>query len=86
MSFKEALQKLGIEKYSDRIFNSNSHGELFHLQDYIDLAKLLKKEDTWFPDWFEAIVKGAEKNWGRPESIFQHVKKELYLQIQRQLK
>ena len=33
MNFEEALKKLDIEEYEERIINSNSHGELFHLQD-----------------------------------------------------
>ena len=74
MNFKESLQKLGIEKYADRIYNSNSRGELFHLQDYFILADTLKDEDkTWFSEWFEAVVKKAEEKWKRPESIFQHI-------------
>ena len=72
MEFKEALQKLGIERYSYRIFNSNSHGELFHLQDYIYLAEELK-DTLWFSDWFDFLVGYAEENWERPESVFQHV-------------
>lgn len=72
MEFKEALKKLGIEKYGERIFNGNSHGELFHLYDYISLAENI--EDTeWFPEWFDTIIKHAEDNWKRPESVFQHV-------------
>lgn len=74
MNFKEAIKKLRIEKYEERIFNSNSHGELFHLQQYITLAKSINIEDeTWFAKWFECIVKEAEENWERPESIFQHI-------------
>ena len=74
MNFKEALQKLGIEKYSDRIFNSNSHGELFHLEQYIVLADHFE-DLSWFPEWFELIVEMAEANWDRPESVFQHIGK-----------
>lgn len=72
MNFKKALQILGIEKYGERIFNSNSHGEMFHLQDYFLLAKHIGKTD-WFAEWFECMVKQAEENWDRPESIFQHI-------------
>lgn len=81
MEFKESLQILGIEKYSERIFNSNSHGELFHLADYIYLSELLGKTD-WFSDWFEDIIKQAEKKWDRPESVFQHIIKLLKCQIE----
>ena len=75
MEFKEALEKLGIEDYGDRIFKSNSHGELFHLQQYIVLATELDNEEKWFREWFENIVKFAEKEWSRPESVFQHIDK-----------
>ena len=44
MTFKEALEYLGIEEYSERIFNSNSHGELFHLVDYIKTAEYIKQQ------------------------------------------
>ena len=72
--FKKALQTLEIEKYYERIFNSNSHGELFHLLDYILLAEIFNNE-KWFAEWFEEVVKYAEKNWKRPESVFQHIPK-----------
>jgi len=71
-TFKEALQKLGIEEYSERIYNSNSNGELFHLSDYVLLAKYVS-DDKQFAEWFKKIVKIAEQEWQRPESIFQHI-------------
>ena len=77
MNFNEALKVLGIEDYAERIFNSNSHGELFHLHQYIQLANLLKEDTGWFRGWFEETVKWAEENWQRPESIFQHILKTL---------
>ena len=78
MSFKEALKILNIEEYGDRIFRSNSHGELFHCMDYILLAGTLKEDAGWFRSWFEAVIEWAEKNWDRPESVFQHIIK-IYL-------
>ncbi len=80
MDFKEALQILGIEKYAERILNSNSHGELFHLPQYFMLAETLKNAE-WFAEWFEDIVKQAEEKWNRPESIFQHISKILKEQL-----
>lgn len=74
MSFKEALKKLNIEDYGERIFNSNSHGELFHLMDYILLAQSLS-DASWFREWFVAVVAQAEQEWKRPESVFQHITK-----------
>ena len=71
MKFKEALQKLGIEEYAERIFSSNSHGELFHLQDYFLMADHFEK--STFAPIFKAIVKEAEETWERPESVFQHI-------------
>ena len=85
MNFKESLQILGIEKYQERIFNSNSHGELFHLIDYIALAGILKDKKD-FSEWFEITVEYAEKNWKRPESVFQHIPKLLKEFIIKQLK
>jgi len=77
MTFKEALKKLNIEDYGERIFNSNSHGELFHCQDYIMLAQLSDDPAwlTFFRPWFEEVVRWAEETWRRPESIFQHIPK-----------
>jgi len=81
MSFTEALKILNIEDYRDRIFNSNSHGELFHLQDYITVAQLVQKEGdiNKFREWFVELIKWAEDNWKRPESVFQHIIKCLYM-------
>ena len=74
MTFKEALNKLGIPEYEERIFKSNSHGELFHLNDYILIATTF--EDTsWFRGFFDIVVKDAESRWERPESVFQHITK-----------
>jgi len=73
MTFKEALKKLNIEDYGERILNSNSHGELFYLADYIEFAKL--DDVSWFRVCFEAAIKMAEKQWVRPESVFQHIPK-----------
>ena len=74
MNFDEALKKLGIEDYSERIFHSNSHGELFHLMDYVCLAQSLEEyEPGAFREWFDGVVKQAEETWNRPESIFQHI-------------
>lgn len=74
MNLQEALKTLGIEQYAKRIVNSNSHGELFHLQQYFVLAETLGETD-WFADWFKEVVKLAEENWERPESVFQHIDK-----------
>ena len=81
MEFNESLQILGIEKYSDRILNSNSHGELLHLADYICIAETLGKTD-WFAKWFEYVVEQAEREWKRPESVFQHIAKLLKDEIE----
>jgi hypothetical protein len=72
MNFDEALKKLGIEEYKERIFNSNSNGELFHCYDYIMLAEVIE-DSIGFAEWFRAIVKIAEEKWSRPESVFQHI-------------
>ena len=75
-SFGECLEILGIEEFRERIFHSNSYGELFHLADYYHIAKMvddgiLEKES--FSSWVKELVQFAEKEWKRPESIFQHV-------------
>ena len=72
MNFEQALKKLGIEDYSDRIFNSNSHGELLHLADYCLIAECVEDKKS-FRDWFEETVNLAEEQWERPESVFQHI-------------
>ena len=74
ITFEDALKKLGVEDYSDRIFNSNSGGELFHLSHYVMMALYLKNTE-WFRVLFVEIVEMAEKEWERPESIFQHIPK-----------
>lgn len=72
ITFEEALDKLNIVDYKERILHSNSHGELMHLMDYVYIAQSL--EDTsWFREWFERVLAWAEQTWERPESIFQHI-------------
>lgn len=73
MSFNEALKILNIEDYSDKIFNSNSKGELTHLQQYISLAEILENNSSWFRPWFEETVNWTNENWERPESVYQHI-------------
>ena len=76
MTFNESIKKLGIESFGERIFNSNSHGELFHLTDYINLANHYNNSACiGFRAWFELTVEKAEKTWDRPESVFQHIPK-----------
>lgn len=74
MSFTDALRKLNIEDFKQRIMNSNSHGELFHIYDYLMIAKTGSDDNMdWFREWFVGVVTWAEKNWERPESVFQHI-------------
>ena len=75
MTFGEALKALNIEDFGERIFNSNSHGELFHLVQYSHLVEILEKMGQLdeFRGWFLRLVEMAESEWDRPESIFQHV-------------
>lgn len=73
MSFLDALKKLDIEDYGERIWSSNSHGELLHIADYVDFARM--NDVSGFRKWFVGVVAWAEKEWERPESIFQHIPK-----------
>lgn len=73
MTIKEALQKLNIEDYGRRIFSSNSHGELSHLAQYVNIAEHLGENCFKFRVWFIDVVEQAEKSWQRPESVFQHI-------------
>lgn len=72
MSFQDALKKLNIEDYGERIYNSNSRGELFHISDYIFFAQSFD-DTSWFREWFVKVVEMAERDWKRPESVFQHI-------------
>ena len=77
MTFKEALKILKIEDYGERIFNSNSRGELSHLYVYGQYAQMTKEagqeDGTMFRKLFVSAVEKAEKTWERPESVFQHL-------------
>lgn len=74
MDFEQALERLNIQDYKHRILGSNSHGELFHTLDYIEIAEIFEGHDaSVFREWFESIVVFAEKNWSCPEHVFQHV-------------
>jgi len=78
MNFHEAIEMLGIEKYRHKILTSNSHGELFHLQQYVEIAEAFKDDKRFllsFPKWFDAVVKAAEEKWERPQSVYQHILK-----------
>lgn len=78
MTFGQALDKLNIRDYQEAIFHSNSHGELFHIYDYIELAIRIPDNDTaWFRPAFLKIVEDA-KSWKRPQSIYQHVLKAIF--------
>ena len=72
MNFNEALKKLNIEDYGDRIWHSNSHGELMHIADYVTAAERIGDDASWFRPIFLLCVERA-KAWGRPESCFQHM-------------
>jgi hypothetical protein len=72
MTFDEALEKLGISEYKQRIIHSNSHGELFNTHQYYSLAMLPLDKEV-FSEWFRKVVKYAEEHWQRPESVFQHI-------------
>lgn len=85
MNFNKALETLGIEEYRNRILHSNSHGELFYLEQYSTIAEILGKTE-WFKEWFESIVEQAEEYWDRPESVFQHIHKILVEQITKHIK
>ena len=79
MSFEDALEYLKIPEFRDRIFYSNSHGELFHIMEYLTVAKTYKEHNATdedlegFREFFLGMVKYAEENWERPESVFQHL-------------
>jgi hypothetical protein len=72
LTFETSLKILNIEDYKDAILNSNSHGELFHITDYIILASVLKDKCPWFKEWFLKILEYS-KLQDRPESVFQHI-------------
>jgi hypothetical protein len=76
ISFKDAVKILGIEDYSERIWNSHSCGELFHIYKYIRLATIIKDSPSAlivFKKHFEEAVQIANKEWQRPQSVFQHI-------------
>ena len=73
MTFKQALKKLNIEDYGERIWHSNSHGELMHIWDYISMAQNIEGDAKWFRPLFEMCVKWTAENWSRPESCYQHM-------------
>lgn len=72
MTFDEALEKLDIVDYKERICNSNSRGELFHLAQYIQIATTIE-DVSWFREFFIAVVDMANETWERPESVYQHI-------------
>lgn len=86
MKFRQALEVLDILEYGDRIWNSHSKGDLFHIQSYIDLAIYInsienKQEQkavvAIFKKNFVAFVNYAYNKWKRPQSVYQHVVEEV---------
>ena len=76
MKFEEVCEKLGIGKYAERIYNSHSRGELHFLQDYYQILEVAEENEGFakvFPEWFEEVVASAEKEWQRPDTVFQHI-------------
>ncbi len=73
MTFEEALKVLDIEDYKKQIFESNSKGELFHLMDYVCLARGFQENPKFFRKWFIEVVEATKKEWKRPESVYQHI-------------
>ncbi len=76
MNFLEALKVLDLEEYEQRITHSNSHGELFHIHDYIHVAQQVEHDPELTKKVSEHIrsaVVYAKEHWQRPESIFQHL-------------
>lgn len=77
MKFVDALKLLNIEDFKDRIWNSNSRGELFYIAEYVILSQRIEAQNpeslSSFRNWFIGVVEYAEKNWERPESVFQHI-------------
>ena len=73
MGINEALDILDIADYYPRIYGSNSHGELTHLEDYVIIAEAIGQDAEWFRPWFRSTVALAEARWDRPESVFQHI-------------
>ena len=81
MTFTEALKVLGIEDYAERIWKCNSHGELFHIEQYIQLVEevLYDVEDkSWFRPWFESVLKKLNND----QLVFQKMLEILKYQLQ----
>lgn len=80
VTLDDVLKFLDIEEFKEEIFRSNSHGELFHLQQYFALYEALSEENVpYFSLWFKAIVEIAKEKWDRPQSVYQHIS-QLYLE------
>lgn len=75
MDFEESLVYLGIEKYRNRIFESSSNGELYHLGDYMMIANNITFKDSnkFFVKWFDDLVARAKNELSNPELVFMHV-------------
>lgn len=72
-TFEDVYAYLQIPEFSKRIFHSNSKGELFHIYDYVDIAKRWQGSTDLFRELFLYMVKDAEATWKRPDAVFQHV-------------
>lgn len=77
MNLEQSLKHLNIYDYLNDILNSNSKGELFHLNQYIIIAEMYSKYNDnefkiLFREYFINTYKLYSKKWKRPQSFFQY--------------
>lgn len=86
---RQAFELMGIPELHDRAFHSNSHGELFHMMDYIQLARYAVTNRSVMEGmtddimemvslhvmgaYITSVIEWTDANWERPDSAFQHM-------------
>lgn len=73
MNFNDVCKRLGIEDYSEAIFNSNSRGGLSHLMDYNKWADIIPDDNSSFRKCFLWALDWSNKNSKNPSAMFQHI-------------
>lgn len=69
MTFIESCIKLGIEDYAEQIFKSSNTGTLYHIPQYIAMAKCIPNPEEWFRSWWDLMI-DATKEDGIPINSF----------------
>jgi DNA-directed RNA polymerase subunit M/transcription elongation factor TFIIS len=71
--FFQALENLGIQDYSEEIYESFSDKNSASLLEYVILSNELKTPKYWFKLWFERTIEFVKKRGGKAELVYRNI-------------